>query len=378
MKITVENILTSSGWRKDATIEFEGDTIAFIRAATEQEKLAMQPGYLVPGYIDTQVNGGGGVLLNQAPEYASVDAMAKAHMRFGTTGMLPTVITDNADVMARSADAVAAAIDQGNKAILGLHFEGPFLSCAKKGVHEETLIRLPTDAEMATITRRDLGKVMLTLAPEQVELGLIRELVSEGVLVSLGHTNATFEQVNQAIAAGATGFTHLYNAMSPLTSREPGVVGAALLADTAYCGLIVDHHHVHKDSARIAIKQKGSTKIMLVTDAMAHVGSDLSTLPFFATEIIRTGSKLTTPAGTLAGSCLDMHGAVVNTHRDLGIELADAVTMASHTPASFLGLESRVGTLAPGAQANAVLMNEDLSLRQVWLSGELTVEHSVS
>ena len=374
MKITVDNVLTSCGWRKDATVEFDGQTISFIRAATEAEKQHGFSGYLIPGYIDTQVNGGGGVLLNQQPDLAAIKAMSNAHLRFGTTGMLPTVITDNADVMQHSADAIAEAIEPGMSNILGIHFEGPFLSKAKKGVHEERLIRVPTDTEIATVTRKDIGEVMVTLAPECVELSLIQELVSEGVLVSLGHTNANFEQVNEAIAVGATGFTHLYNAMSPLTSREPGVVGAALLAKDAYCGLIVDHHHVHKDSAKIAINLKGWERTMLVTDAMAHVGSDLDTLPFFDTEILRQGSKLTTPSGTLAGSCLDMHGAVLNTHKDLGIALADAVAMASHTPAAFLGLGDSMGALAPGKRANALLLDESLALQQVWLSGQAVNE----
>lgn len=370
MKITVENVLTTCGWRKNATVEFDGHIISFIRAATEAEKQQQHKGYLIPGYIDTQVNGGGGVLLNQAPTLATVSTMASAHLQFGTTGMLPTVITDNADVMQRSADAVAEAITLGMSNVLGIHFEGPFLNKVKKGVHEESLIRVPTDKEIATLTRNDMGIVMVTLAPENVELSLIEELVGEGVLVSIGHTNATFEQVNQAIAAGAKGFTHLYNAMSPLTSREPGVVGAALLADETYCGLIVDHHHVHRDSARLAIKQKGTEKIMLVTDAMAHVGSNMDTLPFFKTQIQRQGSKLTTPAGTLAGSCLDMHGAVLNTHRDLGIDLDEAITMASRSPATFLGLEATQGTLAPGQKADALLLDQNLTLKQIWLNGQ--------
>lgn len=375
MKITVEKLFTRQGWLSQQTVTVEEGRIRSIEPASPDALKNKVEGYLVPGYIDTQVNGGGGVLLNQQPTFAGVCQMARAHLQYGSTSMLPTVITDNADIMARSADAVAEAISENHPTVLGIHFEGPFLSVAKKGVHDKDLIRFPSDAEFATLTRKDIGRVLTTLAPEQTDTGFIRELTQEGVLVALGHTNATAVQVENALNAGATGFTHLYNAMSPLTSREPGVVGAALADTHSYCGLIVDHHHVHPTSAKLAIKLKGPEHIMLVTDAMAHVGTDVERLAFFKTEIQRDGDKLTTPDGTLAGSCLDMHGAVLNTHRDLDVSLEDAIYMASSAPAAFLGLENEYGGIEVGQVANLLLLNDELQLTSIWLRGQ-PVDHA--
>lgn len=371
MIITVEKVLTPDGWRQKQTLEVSDGKIARIRDAHREELAHLLSGALIPGYVDTQVNGGGGVLLNQKPTSEGVKIMARAHLAFGSTSMLPTVITDNADIMWQAADAVADVLIGDPLSVTGIHFEGPFLSTAKKGVHDEQFIRAPGDRELSVLFRRDIGTVLVTLAPEQVDTGFIRELVSEGVRVALGHTNATSEQVFAALSAGATGFTHLYNAMSPLTSREPGVVGAALLDETSYCGLIVDHHHVHPDSAKLAIRMKGTGHIMLVTDAMAHVGTDLSSLPFFSTEIRRQGDKLTTPEGTLAGSCLNMHTAVLNTHHDLGFSLAQSSSMASDSPARFLGLEHKIGRLEVGKDANMLLLDSDQQLKQVWLRGQI-------
>lgn len=375
MKITVEKLFTRQGWLSQQTVTVEEGRIRSIEPASPDALKNKVEGYLVPGYIDTQVNGGGGVLLNQQPTFTGVCEMARAHLQYGSTSMLPTVITDNAEIMARSADAVAEAISENHPTVLGIHFEGPFLSVAKKGVHDKDLIRYPSDAEFATLTRKDIGRVLTTLAPEQTDTGFIRELTQEGVLVALGHTNATAVQVESALNAGATGFTHLYNAMSPLTSREPGVVGAALADSKSYCGLIVDHHHVHPTSAKLAIKLKGPEHIMLVTDAMAHVGTDAQRLAFFKTEIQRDGDKLTTPDGTLAGSCLDMHGAVLNTHRDLDVSLEDAVYMASSAPAAFLGLENEYGGIEVGQVANLLLLNDELQLTSIWLRGQ-PVDHA--
>ena len=368
--ITVEQVLTPQGMQKHQRIDIENGYISKIGPAAENET-HFQVHTLLPGYVDTQVNGGGGVLFNQAPCEDALNTMAEAHLRYGSTSMLPTIITDNAATMAQAAQAVANVIAQQHSTIKGIHFEGPFLSTAKKGVHDASFIRTPSDKEIATLCRNDIGKVLLTVAPETVSPDFIKEISQEGVIVAIGHTNASFEQVNKALQAGATGFTHLYNAMSAFTSREPGAVGAALMNSAAYSGLIVDHHHVHPQSALFAINTKGAHRIMLVTDAMAHVGSDITRLPFFDTEIIRQGDKLTTPEGTLAGSCLDMHSALVNTCRDLNVTLAKASEMASLTPARFVGLDDEIGVIASGYRANFVALDETLNLCNVWVNGEL-------
>ena len=369
--ISAQKILTPEGLLSNQTLCIQNGIIQHIRAASEQEMQDSYPGTLIPGYVDVQVNGGGGILFNQAPTYNSLNTMASAHLQFGTTSMMPTLITDTCEVMMQAADAVSEAIAAGHPNIEGIHFEGPFLSTPKKGIHKAGYIRSPGDKELAILCRKDIGKVIVTVAPENVSTSLIKELVAEGVKVSVGHTNATFEQTYAALDAGATGFTHLYNAMSAFTSRAPGVVGAALLNNNACCGLIVDHQHVHPKSAELAIKTKTADKIMLVTDAMAHVGSDIARLDFFDTEICREGNKLTTPDGTLAGSCLDMHSALLNVCRDLQVSLSDASKMASTTPARFLGIEQTLGSIAEGKKANVLLINERYELEKVWLNGQL-------
>ena len=369
--ISAQQVLTPAGILENQTVSIQHGIIHTIRSATQQEQASLHKGTLIPGYIDTQVNGGGGVLFNQAPTYQTLKTMASAHLQFGTTSMMPTLITDCYEVMVAAADAVSQAIALNHPNIEGIHFEGPFLSTPKKGIHDARYIRSPSDKELALICRKDLGKVMVTLAPENVSTSLIKELVAEGVIVSIGHTNATYEQACDAINAGASGFTHLYNAMSAFTSRAPGVVGAALLNESAYCGLIVDHQHVHPKSAALAIKTKGANRVMLVTDAMAHVGSSINKLAFFDTEIHRQGNKLTTPDGTLAGSCLDMHRALLNVCHDLHISLLDASTMASTTPATLLGIQQRVGSIAQGQKANVLLIDENDQLNKVWVNGQL-------
>lgn len=370
LSITVQHVLLPSGWATNKTITASNGVITDIRDATTIELKHVEAGYLIPGFFDTQVNGGGGVLFNDTPCIQSIETMALAHLRYGTTAMLPTIITDNAQTMSKAADAIAQVLGSGPdslKALIkGIHFEGPYLSKAKKGVHEEAYIRQPSEAELATLTRKDIGKVLITVAPETADVGFIKEMVSEDVTVSLGHTNADYEQIQGAIDAGATGFTHLYNAMSALTSREPGAVGAALLNENTYCGFIVDHYHLHPKSAELALKVKGASRAMLVTDAMAHAGSDVTRLPFFNTEIVREGNKLTTPDGTLAGSCLDMHSALVNTIKGCNIPLAQASTMASNTPASFMGLSKQIGSIQFGMCADFVLLDETQRLSQVW------------
>jgi len=369
--ITVERVLTPKGWSTNQTITCEHGKICSITDATVSELENAYQGKLIPGYFDTQVNGGGGVLFNHAPSPAVLETMALAHLRFGTTSMLPTIITDNAQTMAQAADAIAEVMAAGPECIKalikGIHFEGPFLSKAKKGVHDEGFIRTPSDVELSTLCRKDLGKVLLTVAPETVSTTFIQEMVAEGVVVAIGHTNASYEQVQAAIDAGATGFTHLYNAMSALTSREPGAVGAALLNETVYCGFIVDHHHLHPKSAELALNIKGAQRAMLVTDAMAHVGSDMERLSFFNTEIVRRGDKLTTPDGkTLAGSCLDMHSAFLNTYNDCAIPFESVSRMASITPARFMGLDSDIGSIAEGKYADFLLLNSANELTHVF------------
>ncbi|WP_416306946.1 N-acetylglucosamine-6-phosphate deacetylase [Neptunicella sp. SCSIO 80796] len=365
-----ETLFDGHDMLSDIALTVDDGKITAITPATNNQPGIVLPGLVSAGFIDVQVNGGGGVLFNQSPTVDALKTMVKGHAIYGTTAMLPTLITDQLAVIQQAADAMAEAIRQQTPGIIGIHFEGPHLSEPKRGIHSTDFIRPISDKELAQYCRQDLGKVIVTVAPENVPADIIADMVKQGVHVCLGHSNATADVVEQALQAGASGFTHLYNAMSPLTSREPGMVGVALNDARSYCGLIVDHHHVHTTSCQLAIKAKGWQKIMLVTDAMAHVGSDISSLPYLDTEIIRTGDKLSLPNGTLAGSALDMATAVRNTHQDLGISLADSLNMASMTPATYLGMQDSLGKLAVGYAADFVVLDTQQKVKSTWIQGK--------
>lgn len=332
------------------------------------------PGTLVPGFIDVQVNGGGGVLLNTDCTVAGIEAIGQAHAQYGTTGYLPTLITDNVEVMQQAADAVAQAVAKGSAGVLGVHFEGPHLSIPKKGVHPQSHIRRISDAELAIFSRDDLGTKVVTLAPENVSVDVIKALVAADVRVCLGHSNADYDTVVAALEAGATGFTHLYNAMSPLSSRDPGMVGAAIESQDAWCGLIVDGHHVHPAAAKVAIAAKPQGKVMLVTDAMPPVGMpENATFELFGIEVVRQGDKLNAVTGELAGCVLDMIGAVNNTVNMLGLPFEEALRMAALYPAEFIGHQQR-GLLKVGSQADMVLLNQQRQVEQTYIGGKIVFQ----
>ncbi|MFC3034684.1 N-acetylglucosamine-6-phosphate deacetylase [Pseudoalteromonas fenneropenaei] len=328
-------------------------------------------GTVVPGFIDVQVNGGGGGFFNAEQSVACLETILSAHARFGSTAIMPTLITDSVEVMQRAADATAQAIAERSLGILGVHFEGPHLSYPKKGTHSEQFIRPISEAEFAVYGRDDIGIKMVTLAPETVPLADIERLVSLGVKVCIGHSNADYATTMAAIAAGADGFTHLFNAMSAFTSREPGVVGAALWDDTSWCGLIVDGHHVHPASAKLAIRTKQRGKMLLVTDAMPPVGTDMAEFDFFdGRKVIRTGDRLNSTTGELAGSVLDMAAAVRNTVQTLDVSLAESLRMASLYPAQYLGLTHK-GRLQNGFDADFVVFSDALFAEQTYIGGQL-------
>ena len=368
-------VLGGHGIETGLAVLVEGERIVAVAAAGDARVAQAQPHdlggrLLLPGFIDTQVNGGGGVLFNDAPDVDSLRRIATAHARYGSTGLLPTLISDDLEVMRRAVAAVDAAIQAGVPGILGIHLEGPFLSLERRGVHDPAKIRA-IDAQGVDIAGSlRHGKTLLTLAPERTTPEVIRELSTRGVIVAAGHTTANYEQVRAALAAGVRGFTHLFNAMTPLQSREPGSVGAALDDAASWCGLIVDGHHVHPTTLGIAIRAKAAGKMMLVTDAMPPVGADDPTFRLGSELVTCKDGICLTPAGVLAGSCLDMAGAVRNTMRMLGLPLAEAVRMASTYPAAFLGLEATHGRIAAGYRADLVVVNDDIGVDETWIGGE--------
>ncbi|WP_431687407.1 N-acetylglucosamine-6-phosphate deacetylase [Hahella sp. NBU794] len=333
-------------------------------------RLSLNGMLLAPGYIDVQVNGGGGALFNDNPSPAVLREMGAAHRRYGTTAFMPTLITDTRDKMEAAVRAVEAALREGAPGVLGIHLEGPYLNVARKGVHRESVIREPeTDALQLLSSLGDIGVTIVTLAPEKVPEGFVRKLRERGVHVCLGHTAASYEQVHQALAEGATGFTHLFNAMTPLRNRDPGVVGAALDDADSWCGLIADNHHVHPATMRIALRAKAQGKIMLVTDAMHSVGMPGEEFELLGEKLVRCNGRLATEQGVLAGSDLDMATAVRNTISAIGLDVEEALRMASLYPAQFLGIDNEYGRIAPGYRADLVLLNDQLEVEGTWIGG---------
>jgi N-acetylglucosamine-6-phosphate deacetylase len=365
-----ENLFDGKTIKTNQMISVKSGIIRSIESAKCQDNVIQLPGLVVPGFIDVQVNGGGGVLFNNQPTLDTLVTMSRAHQQFGSTTILPTLITDDLTTMQLAANAVASALKLNIKGIVGIHFEGPHLSQPKKGIHPSQHIRQIGYEEMAMFKRTDLGVVCVTLAPENVSVEFIKELVQANVKVCLGHSNGSAAQTFAALKAGAQGFTHLFNAMSPLQSREAGMVGAALLDATSYCGLIVDNEHVDITSCQLAIKCKTPDRIMLVTDAMSHVGSEQIELQFAGMTINRQGNKLTIEGGRLAGSTLDMASAVRNSVNTLHCSIPNALKMASTTPATFLGLQQRKGYLTAGFDADWVVLTDQYFVSATYIAGQ--------
>ena len=346
------------------------DLVASDAVPVEAKRVDLGGALLAPGFIDAQVNGGGGTLFNNDTSVEAIRTIAEAHRRFGTTGLLPTLISDDADVMARAIAATRDAIAQGVPGILGIHLEGPYIAPARKGTHDAGKFRVPGADEVAMATSLANGVTLLTLAPEQVPADTIRAMVARGAIVVAGHTAATYEQVRTGIDAGISGFTHLYNAMSPLQGREPGAVGAALEDDGCWCGVIVDGVHVHPASLRVALAAKPRGKVFLVTDAMPPVGADDPSYVLYGETITAIDGVVRNAAGALAGSALDMITAVRNSVHLLGLPLEEALRMASTYPAEFLGLGSTHGRIAPGYQADLVALDAGLQVVGTWIGGK--------
>jgi len=378
MKTVLRNarILAGDDFRDDLAIVIESGRItALISDAAPMlgqadSQVDLGGGWLLPGFIDAQVNGGGGVLFNNSPDVATLRTLAQAHRRFGTTGLLPTLISDDVQVMRAAIAATRQAISEGVPGVLGIHLEGPYIAPARKGTHDANKFRVPDAAEIALAASLDNGVTLLTLAPERVPLESIRALVERGVVVAAGHTAASYEEARAGLEAGIRGFTHLYNAMSPLTGREPGAVGAALEDRDSWVGIIADGVHVHPASLRVALATKPRGKVMLVTDAMPPVGAADPSYELYGEVITAVDGVVRNAAGSLAGSALDMATAVRNSVQLLGVSLAEAARMASTYPAQFLNLDDRYGHIAEGHHADLVLLDDALQVRSTWIAGQ--------
>lgn len=376
MSIALVNgrMLGDNGIEEDRAVLLNGERIADVVSVDDPrcrraERYDLGGHLLLPGFLDTQVNGGGGVLFNAEPTVDAIRVIGEAHRRFGTTGFLPTLISDDLDVVARALEAVRAAMDAGVPGVLGIHIEGPYLNVARKGVHNSEKFRGLDESAIGLLTSLKKGRTLVTLAPEMTTPCIISKLASAGVVVSAGHTNATYGEIRTALAHGLTGFTHLFNAMSQLTGRAPGVVGAALDDSDSWCGIIVDGRHVDPTVLRIALRCKRRDRFMLVTDAMPSVGAREKSFSLQGRMISVTNGVLVDEEGTLAGSDTDMASTVRNAVELLGLDLPEAARMASRYPAEFLGLGGELGRIAPGYRANLVLVDDKLDVKQTWIDG---------
>jgi len=370
--VAARRIFDGKALREDSAVVIAGDTISAVVPRSEVSAAIPctdLPGtaWLAPGFIDIQVNGGGDVLFNDAPTPQAIRAIAAAHRKFGTTSLLPTLISDSADKMTAACKAVESlvGIEPG---ILGIHLEGPFLSPEKPGVHDPRALRQPSAEDLALLTAPRGGVMLVTLAPERVSLEFIAALAAAGVRVSLGHSIATYAQTKDALAAGLSCFTHLFNAMRPLDSREGGPIAAALESEQAWYGMIVDGVHVAPEMLRLALR--GRAKPILVTDAMPPVGGTQSSFRLQGESIVVRGDRCEQNDGRLAGANLTMAGAVGNCVRLLGVPLTDALRFASAHPADMLGLGNKMGKIAPGFRADMVAFEEPaISVLQTWIAG---------
>jgi N-acetylglucosamine-6-phosphate deacetylase len=366
-------VLTEAGVVDGKAVLIQNGKIADVVDAgqipSDVERRDLDGGLLVPGYIDTQVNGGGGVLFNDSPTVEAITAIGAAHRAYGTTGFLPTLISDDLHVVDQAMRATEQAIAQGAPGVLGIHIEGPFLNPKRKGIHDADKFRVIDDEALALLSSLKTGKTLVTLAPERTTPEVIQRLADAGVKVAAGHTNALYKTMRQALAHGLTGVTHLFNAMSPLTSREPGVVGAVLENQTAWAGVIVDGRHVEPATLRIALRARPLDRFMLVTDAMPTVGMVDKSFNLQGRHIRVVDGVCVDDHGTLAGSDLDMAGAVRNAVRMLGLSLEDAVMMATAAPAAFLGLDGQRGRIAKGLAADFCLLDEQLNVTATWIDG---------
>ncbi len=360
-------VLADGAWLASHGVLVEDGRLAAVLpagGALQAARVQLPPGSLLaPGLIDLQVNGGGGVLFNDRPDQASARAIAAAHRRLGTTQILPTLITDTRAAML----AANQVVPEPEAGVLGIHFEGPFISRERPGVHPAGLIRTPDQADLDMLCAR-AGPVLLTLAPECVPDAAIGRLAGAGVRVCAGHSAASFERATQAVAAGVAGFTHLFNAMPPLSARQPGVAGAALAEAGTWCGVIADGIHVHPAMLRLLLAARPG-RIILVSDAMPPTGTPITEFQLQGRTIHRAGGSLRTADGTLAGADICLADAVRFCVLSLGVPAAQAIGMASEAPAAFLGLDGQLGRITPGARADLVLFDGSLGVLGTWRDG---------
>lgn len=368
LTLAATSVFTGTEILDRATVQIDDGVITRVAYGIQPGATRLD-GLLAPGLVDIQINGGGGVFFNDTPTSDALRTITQAHARLGVTAVMATLISDERSKIAAAIEAVTQGIRERMPGLLGLHLEGPWLSESRRGVHPQRYLRALDADDLDLVAQKRPFPVLVTLSPEQASRDDVRSLVEAGVTVSIGHTAAPHTDVEALVAAGGTGFTHLFNAMPPLEGRTPGAVGVALAERAAWAGLILDGIHVHPVSAKAAFAAKSADKLILVSDAMATVGARESSMTLFGEHITLAGGALRTEAGRLAGAHLDLAMAARNALAMLNATPAEALRMTSLTPAAFLKVDGSHGRIAPGARADLVLFNEVLDVQKVWIAG---------
>ena len=374
--LTGARVFDGEHWHDRSAVVVNDGVVEGVIAAdfpTDMRRIALPGGMLVPGFVDLQVNGGGGALFNTTPTVSAIRTICETFWQFGTTACLPTLVTDTPEVTDRAVEAGRDAAAQGMRGFLGLHLEGPHLSIARKGAHDPALIRPFSENDLQRLihARSGMPNLLTTVAAETVTPEEIKEIVKAGVVVSIGHSDASYKVVAEAVDAGASMATHLFNAQSQMGNREPGVVGAALDLGKVSAGLIADGIHVHPATMGAALRGKrGPGHIFLVTDAMSLTGTESDSFTLTGRTVFRKDGALRLADGTLAGADLTMIQAIATIHNKVGLELDEALRMASLYPAEAMGIADRYGHLKRGARADMVLLTDDLQVRTTWIAGD--------
>ena len=326
-------------------------------------------GILSPGFIDLQVNGGGGKLFNNSPDKESLNTIIEAHQYFGTTSIMPTVISDSLNVLKRCTTTISEEIEN-NKSLLGVHIEGPFFNVKYRGVHQKQYINTINSDYLNLFENLKDFPVMLTLAPECISTKQLKHLKSLGFKILAGHTDASYDQLEEAIKYGLDGFTHLFNAMGQISAREPGVVGSALTFDNATASIIVDLHHVHPSLIQMAYRQKPQGKLFFVSDSMATIHHGEPSFELYDEVVSESNGRIINSEGKLAGSSITQIDAIKNAYQSCNIPLNEALAMASRYPAEYLGVANYLGSLKSDYRADLTHFDLDFQVHNVWVAGK--------
>ena len=336
---------------------------------TDFQVKKLDGGILSPGFIDLQVNGGGGKLFNNSPDKESLNTIISAHQYFGTTSIMPTVISDSLNILQKCTDTISNEINN-NHSLLGIHIEGPFFNVKYRGVHQKQYINTINASYLNLFETLDKFPVMLTLAPECISIKQLKHLKSLGFKILAGHTDANYDQLEEAVKYGLDGFTHLFNAMGQISAREPGVVGSAFDFDETSASIIVDLHHVHPSLINLSFKQKPKGKLFFVSDSMATINHGEPSFELYDEVVSESNGRIINSEGKLAGSSITQIDAIKNAYQKCSIPLESAISMATLYPAEYLGVSDYIGQLKKGYRADLAHFDSNFHVQNVWLAGK--------